>query len=114
MVCGVYAKKGHRALACEVMPGAPSMVFGEQGGLVELKYAATGFLLVRREVYSKIQSHLHLPMCNERFGQPMIPFFLSMLLPIDDGYWYLGDDYAFCHRAREAGFRIFADTSIRL
>ena len=114
MVCGIYPKKGNRAVACHVMPGTPAMVFGEQGGLVELKYAATGFLLVRREVYLQIQSRLNLPMCNERFGEPMIPFFHSMLHPHEDGYWFLGDDYAFCQRAQEAGIRIFADTTIRL
>ena len=114
MVCGVYPQKGKRALACHIMPGTASMTFGKQGGLVELLYAATGFLLVRREVYLAIQEQCKLPMCNERFGHPMIPYFLSLIRPIDDGYWYLADDYAFCHRARESGFRNFADTTIQL
>jgi GT2 family glycosyltransferase len=29
-------------------------------------------------------------------------------------YWYLGEDFAFCERARRSGYRIFADTTIRL
>jgi hypothetical protein len=90
------------------------MVFGKRGGLVELLYAGTGFMLVRREVYLTIQQKLKLPVCNERFGHPMFPFFLPMIRPIEDGYWYLAEDYAFCHRARLCGYRIFADTSIRL
>jgi hypothetical protein len=44
----------------------------------------------------------------------MIAFFQPLVRAIDDGYWYLAEDYSFCHRAREAGLRIFADTSIRL
>lgn len=28
--------------------------------------------------------------------------------------WYLGEDFAFCERAHRCGFRIVADTSIRL
>jgi hypothetical protein len=28
--------------------------------------------------------------------------------------WYLGDDYSFCERARQCGYKIMADTSIRL
>jgi hypothetical protein len=28
--------------------------------------------------------------------------------------WYLADDFAFSHRGREAGYQIFADTTIRL
>jgi len=61
-----------------------------------------------------MQHRLQLPVCNERFGHPTIPFFLPMLRPIDDGYWYLAEDYAFCQRALECGYKIYADTSIRL
>jgi len=114
IVAGIYPQKGKRELACHVLPGTPGVVFGQQGGLVELLYAGTGFLLVRREVYLKVQQALQLPMCNERFGQRLIPFFQPLVHPIDDGHWYLAEDYAFCQRARDAGFRIFADTSIRL
>jgi hypothetical protein len=114
IVCGIYPQKGKRELACHVLPGTVSVTFGQQGGLVELLYAGTGFLLVRREVYLKVQQLLKLPICNERFGQRLIPLFLPLLHPVDDGYWYLAEDFAFCQRAREAGFRIFADTSIRL
>ncbi len=114
IVCGIYPQKGKRALACHVMPGAPSLVFGQQGGLTEILYAGAGFLLVRREVYLTIQRKLKLPMCNERFGHPMIPFFYPMIRPIEEAYWYLAEDYAFCERARQCGYAIFADTSIRL
>ena len=29
-------------------------------------------------------------------------------------HWYLPEDYAFCERARQSGFKILADTTIRL
>jgi hypothetical protein len=114
IVCGVYPQKGKRALACHIMPGTPSMVFGRHGGLVEMLYAGAGFLLVRREVYLTIQHRLQLPVCNERFGHPTIPFFLPLTQRIEDGYWYLAEDYAFCQRAHDCGYRIYADTTIRL
>jgi hypothetical protein len=112
--CGIYPQKGKRALASHVMPGTPKLVFGQGGGLTEILYAGAGFLHVRREVYLTIQRELGLPMCNERFRSPMVPFFHSMLHPCDDGHWYLAEDYAFCERARQCGFKIMADTSIRL
>ena len=99
IVGGVYPQKGKRSLACHVIPGTGKLGFGGEGGLVEVLYAGTGFLLVRREVYTAIQERLELPLCNERFRRPMVPFFLSMLHPYEDGCWYLGDDYAFCQRA---------------
>ena len=114
IVCGIYPKKGQPALACHVLPGTKSVTFGEGGGLIELMYAATGFLLVRREVYLRIHRHFNLPVCNERFARPLIAFFQPIVRTIDDGYWYLAEDYSFCHRAREAGLQIMADTSIRL
>jgi hypothetical protein len=114
IVAGIYPQKAKRALACHVLEGSPSITFGQAGGLFELLYVATGFLLVRREVYLKVQEHCRLPACNEQFGQPMIPFFQPMVCPTGSGHWYLAEDYAFCQRAREAGFRIFGDTTIRL
>ena len=101
-------------LASHIMPGTPKMVFGKEGGLVEILYAGAGFLLIRREVYLTIQERLQLPMCNERFRVPMIPFFHPMLRPCEDAHWYLAEDYAFCERARQSGFKIMADTTIRL
>jgi hypothetical protein len=75
---GIYAQKGKRALASHIMPGTPKVVFGKDGGLIEILYAGAGFLHVRREVYFAIQKRQQLPMCNERFRAPMIPFFRSM------------------------------------
>ena len=112
--CGVYPQKGRRALACHVLPGTSRMTFGKAGGLNELLYAGAGFLHVRRQVYLTVQHRLGLPVTNERFGSPMIPFFLPLLHPIEDGIWYLAEDYAFCERARRCGFKVAADTSIRL
>jgi hypothetical protein len=112
--CGIYPQKGRRALTCHVLPGTPKVTFGQAGGLLEVKYGATGFMHVRREVYLKVQHRLSLPMANERFGPPMIPFFYPMLHPIEDGVWYLAEDYAFCERARQCGYKIVADTSLRL
>ncbi|HEY3968470.1 MAG TPA: hypothetical protein VGM05_28235 [Planctomycetaceae bacterium] len=114
IVAGIYVQKAKRSLACHVLAGTPSMTFGPTGGLVELLYAATGFLLVRREAYQKVQEQCRLPVCNEQFGRPMIPFFQPMVCPTENGNWYLAEDFAFCRRAREAGIRVFADTTIRL
>ena len=112
--CGIYPKKGKRELACHVLPDTPQMVFGNGGGLTEILYAGTGFLHVRREVYRRIQQELKLPMCNERFGETMLPFFQPMLYQHDDGYDYLAEDYSFCQRARDCGYQIMADTTVRL
>jgi hypothetical protein len=114
ITCGIYPQKGRRALACHVLPGSSQLVFGKQGGLQEMLYAGAGFLHVRREVYLAIQYGLPLPVTNERFGSPSIPFFHSIVHPVEDGLWYLAEDYSFCERARRCGFRVVADTTVRL
>jgi hypothetical protein len=114
LVAGVYPQKGPQVLACHVVPGTGRMVFGTEGGLVPLRYAGTGFLLTHRRVYADIQHELGLPTCNERFGSPLVPYFLPMVVPDGAGHWYLAEDYAFCERARQAGYDIVADTTIRL
>lgn len=116
IACGIYPKKGLRALACHVKPGTAKIAFGDEGSLLEILYAATGFLHTRREVYDAIARDL--PVCNARFGRPVVPYFLPMCVPDgpdDEGeHWYLGEDFAFCERARRRGFLIVADTRIRL
>jgi len=114
IVCGIYPQKSKRAFACEFLPGMQRVTFGEEGGVQEILYAGTGFLLIRREVYSTMQLKLDLPVCNERYERPMIPFFEPLVRTVDDGHWYLAEDFSFCERAARSGFRVHADTSIRL
>lgn len=96
------------------MPTTENVVLGQGGGLLEVLYAACGFLLVQRLVYLDIQSQLELPTCNTMFGEAIVPWFQPMIRPYRNGHWYLGEDFSFCERARQAGFRIMADSTIRL
>ncbi|MDB5342820.1 MAG: hypothetical protein JWP89_1197 [Schlesneria sp.] len=79
-------------MATHIIPGTTSMVFGEGGGLYEVMFAGTGFLHVRREVYMRVLEHHQLPICYEHFNSPTIPFFHPILLPTDDGTWYLAEE----------------------
>jgi len=114
MVSGIYVKKGQRALASNLLPDTSRVTFGLNGGLLEISHAATGFLLTRRSVYEDIARHASLPRCNEHFGRPTIPYFLPMVIEHGGGHWYLGEDFAFSERAKRAGHRVMADTTIRL
>lgn len=114
VVSGIYAQKGKQAMASHLLPGMKSITFGNDGGLNEMLYAATGFLLLKRNAYLHVQRGSQLPVCNERSGRPLIPFFEPLNHEIDDGYWYLAEDYAFSERLRRSKYQIWADTSIRL
>src|SRR5437762_5854992 len=127
IVAGLYPQPAARSLACELLPETKTVVFGERGGLIEIKYAAAGFLYVRREAYETIRDKLKLPLCNTRFGRGCWPFFQPYWIEEQKSgvgdqeseatnaaakvrHRYLTDDFAFCERARQAGLKIMADT----
>jgi len=114
MVCAIYPKKGQRALACNLLGETTRLAFGEHGGVCEIAHAATGFLLTHRRVYEDVARACALPICNQRHGRPIVPYFLPMVVEDGEGSWYLGEDFAFSERARKAGHAIMADTRIRL
>ncbi len=115
IVGGVYAKKGVRDLAVHLLDGVTELELGERGYLTDVRFIGLGFLATQRMVYEDIQRTFALPTCNARFGSPTVPYFLPMV--IEDGvqgHWYLGEDFAFCERARRAGHKIVVDTTLRL
>ena len=123
ITCGIYPKKGRRELAVHLYPHTDRLLFGKNAPLTEVRYCAAGFLHVRREVYEAMIKRLSLPLCHEHSPNPFYPFFMPFLInepaeprdPEGKPYtWYLGEDFAFCERARQCGYKIMADTSIRL
>ena len=112
--CGVYPKKGPREFACEFLPGTTAVRFGTSGGPTEVRYCGFGFTHTRKDVFVALHQRLSLPVCNNRFGTPLVPFFQPMVVPDPGGAWSLSEDYAFCERARRCGFSVLADTSVRL
>jgi hypothetical protein len=86
-------------------------VFGEDGGLYQAQYAATGFMYTNVHVYEKIASEFNLKPVNIWGGQYKVhPWFLPMIVGED----YVGEDFAFCKRARDSGINIYCDTTVRL
>src|SRR5215210_1234397 len=107
-VCGIYPKKSRREFAATFLPGTPSVRFGRGGGLTEIRYCGFGFVYTRKEVYRSVQEKLRLPTCNQRFGSLLVPYFAPLVVDDGQGFWYLGEDYAFCERVRQAGFKVMA------
>jgi len=114
IVGGVYPKKGVQDLAVHLEAGTAELTFGVGGGLVDVRYVGLGFLCTQRLVYEDVQRTFSLPVCNTQFGAATVPYFLPMVQADGAAYWYLGEDYAFCERARQAGHKVVVDTTIRL
>ena len=107
VVCGICTKKSVRAVAAYVLPTTEKIIFGSEGGLMELFYSGTGFLLTRRSVYETIAKTQNLPICNvwEGQGTAIIPYFLPMIVPWRGGSWYLGRTSPFASGCAVRTFR---------
>jgi hypothetical protein len=115
IVGGIYAKKGVPELACAQLPQTQAILFEPTATLVEVQYLPAGFLYTRAEAYAAIQAKFNLPLCYPDVEPAaLVPYFWPMILTEGDKPRYLGEDFAFCHRAREAGIRVMADPAIRL
>lgn len=81
-------------------------------GLVKAKRVATAFMLIRREVFEKMyEAHPEWRYHDEKkIGDEMIAFFDFAL---KDGN-YIGEDFLFCDRARELGYEVWIDPTIKL
>jgi len=85
-------------------------------GCIEIKYAATGFLLVKREVLETLAAAY--PDTKITKADPSGAWRLPWLYdffptPIVDGEM-LSEDYGFCHRWRAIGGKVWADPTIKL
>lgn len=80
---------------------------------LEVDYAGTGFMLIDRGVFERMKC----PEYEHIEGQDLTPCwsFFDCEVAEDKGKRvYLSEDYLFCKRARELGYKIMMDTSIRL
>lgn len=116
LTCGLYPRKGAPSFAATFLnPGA--VTFGPGGGLVEVRYAGMGFMHVRRLVFEEMERVLGMPRCYGSYdpNRPIVPYFLPSVVEAGGGRReYLSEDASFCHRARQIGVPVMADTTIRL
>jgi hypothetical protein len=114
LVGGVYPVKGRRRLAMTLLEKERTVAFGKEGGLIEVKHVATGFLYTHRSAYEAIRKHHRLPVCRGEKPCGVVPYFLSLVVEEAGVHSYLSEDFSFCYRARAAGIKVLADTGFRL
>lgn len=99
------------------LPDQEPIMFGEEGGLVEVEVVGTAFMGIHRNLLYDLTSK------DELYGQgagiPFWPIFDTVKLDHmgDEGHpWreWRGEDYSFCYRAREASYKIYILTNHQL
>ena len=90
----------------------------QQGGFVKVRYAGTGFLMIRREAVERMCAHY--PQLKFKRDHSLDAATLSdnryalFDTMIDSGGTYLSEDFAFCKRWTDMGGEIWADLASKL
>ena len=117
IVAALYMTRGLNTQPALMLPNE-SVSFHADAGVVEAPFVSTGFIAVGRGVFQALSETL--PLCHQGWTDRGVdtsfwPFYMPFVIPWEgDGHMYLSEDWAFCQRARDAGFQIWLDPSIRL
>ncbi len=117
VVGGFYPKKkqGDPELVCNALDQSPPM---DERRLTQLKYIGTGFLCVKREVFDRM---------IEAYGKDLWYTSDNDCATVEYDFWsvgtyqypdgtkrYLSEDWYFCQRALDLGFKVYGDNGILL
>lgn len=102
IACAAYPVSGGGHLACRAWPGE-RIDFGPDQEPREIRWPATGFMAVHRDVMAALVEGME--PCYS--GEP--DEFWPVFQPFQLGRDYLSEDYAFGERARQLGFNTWLD-----
>ena len=117
VIGGLYMTRAVRTQPAMMLPNEP-LTFAAGQQPVETQFVSTGFTAVTREPFEALSKTL--PLCHQSWKQDgedtsFWPFYMPFTIPWEgDGHIYLSEDWAFCQRAREAGFKLWVHPGLRV
>ena len=114
IVGAIYPTKSKEAPGMVLTPleYGVSVPFGKEGGFLEMRHIGNGCMAIRREVLQKMVDS-GVPLCKHG-SKEYYPFFQHQKALIDGAWEDLSEDYYFAEEARKLGFKVWADTRIKL
>lgn len=116
--CGTYPMKMLKPkIVCNTMPGATI----QPDGTVEVREAGTGFMLIHRQVFEKMQEKFYdemryaVDMGDDKNPQKFMFDYFTVGVrydPLMKTKRFLSEDWYFCQRWRECGGKIIMQTKI--
>ncbi len=90
----------------------------ETDSLIETFYIATGFMLIKRNVCEAMMDHfneeLKFRYSNSKETENKYVDLFAPIIDADNDDLYLTEDYAFCKRARQIGFKTYMSKKVQL
>ncbi len=113
IICAAYPIRDGAHLAIATNEATP-IHFHPNEPPKQIRYAATGFMAVHRRVIDALVKTL--PLCHANQDWAYWPMFGGMVIEERDPVEHvdLSEDWAFCQRAADLGFKIWLDPAIRL
>lgn len=112
VVVAAYPTRDGANLALRWLEDSGQVRFGPDEEPLPIRWAATGFMAIHRDVLDAMIPTL--PLCDSRKRTAHWPIFKLDLLHEKDEWQSLGEDFAFSERARNLGFTIWLDPTIML
>ncbi len=115
IVGAAYSTKEEKApvFALRTLTGQESIPFGEEGLIYPVRYVSGGCMAIHRRVFEKMIKDGDKQLCHPDTVK-FYSFFDTMEKDIDGKHSWLSEDWAFCERALEAGFKVWVDTRVKL
>lgn len=111
IVAGAYEARKPGKVYILSLDGDKDSVMMDPMGLVRARRVATGFMMIQRKVLETLkEKHPEWEHLDNTSNEKLHAFFDFACTP--EGY--IGEDFLFCERAREAGFSVWIDPTVKL
>ena len=110
IVVAAYPTKDGANLTIKPLMEEGQIQFGPDQPPIPIRWGATGFMAVHRDVMDALIPTL--PLCNSKGPHSFWPIFSMDLIREDDDHMLLLDDFGLCERARDLGFTVWLDPTI--
>jgi hypothetical protein len=114
VIGGLYPMKSLPVKWC--VNGIPGKAEEPDGKLIEVTKTGTGFLLIKRDVFDKLNAHPAVRHFNNDIGLPkeLDPFMKTYFdTAVREGRYY-SEDWTFCENWRDIGGQVFVDKRVLL
>ena len=114
VVGGLYPMKSLPVKWC--VNGIPDAVQDDPSGLIEVTKTGTGFLLIKRDVFEKLNAHPAVkPFTNDIGLDPVLnPYMKTYFDTAVRENRYYSEDWTFCENWRDIGGQVFVDKRVLL